>query len=121
VGLEQANMKIKKTIEQILETEFCLRFVQLMKYAMVNSYHKYGPMADNYKTEKTMDAIGNLKKRLEKYEETGNTEFLVDVANFAMIEFQYPQHKNGHYEATCTGVCETVGMGVNEIRDFDKY
>ena len=47
-------------------------------------------MKDNYDKHKCMDAIGNIKKRLAKYLETGNTEFLADIANFAMIEYMYP-------------------------------
>lgn len=37
-----------------------------------------------------MDAIKNIELRLQKYKDTGNTEFLVDIANFAMLEFMHP-------------------------------
>jgi len=71
--------------EEILKTEYSQLFDNIRKNMMVMSYYKYGAMEENYKTEKTIDAIGSLKKRLQKYEETGNTEFLADIANFAMI------------------------------------
>lgn len=56
-----------------------------------------------------------MEKRLEKYKETGNTEFLADIANFAMIEFMYPQHLDADYIATDGGACEIEGFGINEI------
>lgn len=74
----------------ILDTEYSERFDKLRKNAMETSYHKYGPLKANYEKYKCLDALANLETRLNEYKKTGNTEFLVDVANFAMIEFMYP-------------------------------
>ena len=60
------------------------------------------------------------KKRIQAYEETGNAEFLVDMANFAMIEFMYPSIAGAKYTPTDSCVVDTVGFGINEIRNFDK-
>lgn len=110
-----------KDTEAILKTEYSKRFDDLRKLAMETSFHKYGPLKKNYDEHKCMDALGNLEKRLEKYRETGNTEFLVDVANFAMIEFMYPSIPGAKYVPTFTGACETVGFGVNEVnREVNK-
>lgn len=106
--------------KQILATEYSEWFDEIRKNMMVVSYYKYGPLAENYKQEKCLDAIGNLKKRLEKYEETGNTEFLADIANFAMIEFMYPQHPKAFYKPTDTGACEVIGFGVNEVKNWEE-
>lgn len=105
--------------EEILSTEYYEEFDKIRKYMMVMSYYKYGPIRENYKTEKTIDAIGSLKLRLKEFEKTGNTELLADVANFAMIEFKYPQHPKAHYKPTDSGACEIEGFGVNEIKNFD--
>lgn len=99
----------------ILKTEYSERFDTLRKKAMETSYYKYGPLKKNYSEYSCMDAIGNLKKRLEMYEKTGNTEFLVDVANFAMIEFMYPQNENAHYKPTDSDAVEIVGFSINEV------
>ena len=99
----------------ILKTEYSERFDTLRKKAMEVSYYKYGPLRKNYSEYSCMDAIGNLKRRLEEYEKTGNTEFLVDVANFAMIEFMYPQVEGAHYKPTDSGAVETIGFGINEV------
>lgn len=103
-------------INSILETEYSDRFDQIRKNMMVISYYKYGPLAENYKKFKSIDAIKSLEKRIEKYKETGNTEFLADIANFAMIEFMYPQHQHAHYTPIDNGACAIDGVSVNEIK-----
>lgn len=62
------------------------------------SYLKYGPVSQAYPHK--VNALHSLLDRIRKYESTGNTEYLVDVANFAMIEFMHPAHKEAHFEAT---------------------
>lgn len=84
-------------IEEILKTEFSIDFVEKMQRAMVVSYYKYGAIAVGFPTK--IDAVGSLMIRLRKYADTGNTEYLVDVANFAMIEFLHPRHPEAHYKA----------------------
>ena len=100
--------------DEILDKEYCWEFDEKRKNAIITSYYKYGPSKENFK-KGMVDAIGSLKKNLKKFEETGNTEFLVDVANFAMIEFMFPKHPNAHFKGTDSGAVETVGTGINEI------
>ena len=106
--------------DKILKTEYSERFDKIRKDMMVMSYFKYGPLKDNYGTYKCMDAIGNIKKRLAKYEETGNTEFLADLANFAMIEFMNPSISGAKYTPTDNGACDIAGFSINEIRNFGR-
>lgn len=107
--------------EDILKTEYCERFDEIRKKQMLMSYHKYGPVKDNYDRFKSMDALGNIEKRIQKYKETGNTEFLADAANFAMIEFMYPSIPGAAYVPTDSGACETIGFGVNELKNGGKW
>lgn len=111
---------MSKEIEDILKTEYSERFDKIRKDMMVMSYYKYGPMKENYEKFKCMDALGNIEKRIQKYKETGNTEFLADVANFAMIEFMYPSIEGARYTPTDSGACDIAGFGINEVRIFDK-
>lgn len=111
---------MSKAIEDILKTEYSERFDRIRKDMMVMSYYKYGPMKENYEKFKCMDALGNIEKRIQKYKETGNTEFLADVANFAMIEFMYPSIDGAKYTPTDSGACDIAGFGINEVRNFDK-
>lgn len=85
-------------MSEVLATEFSDDFVRKMQNAMCVSFYKYGPLADAYPSK--VDAVASLKLRLDKYVETGNTEYLVDAANFAMIEFMRPRHPEAFYKAT---------------------
>lgn len=79
-------------------SEFSEPFAQGMADRMAASYCKYGAVADAYPSK--VDAIESLKVRLARYEATGNTEWLLDVANFAMIEYMHPRHAAAHYLPT---------------------
>jgi hypothetical protein len=72
--------------------------MQGMYNRMAMSYHKYGPVAKGF--PEPFDAIASLKDRLANYEATGNFEWLMDIANFAMIEYMRPKHPKAHFEAT---------------------
>lgn len=63
-------------------SEYSVQFLQGMVNRMAVSYHKYGKVSDAYPIH--VDAIESLRKRLLKYKETGNTEWLMDVANFCL-------------------------------------
>ena len=81
-----------------MNTEVSWRFQKLMRDAMCVSYYKYGKVAEGF--PERVDAVESLKLRLKKYAQTGNAEYLVDVANFAMIEFMHPKHPDAFYKAT---------------------
>ena len=80
-------------IEQI-----SLKFVQGMFNRMAFGFHNYGPVQEGF--PQPHDAIKNLKLRLKKYRETANTEWLMDAANYAMIEFMHPKLRGAHFRAT---------------------
>lgn len=86
------------SVKEILGTEFSEVFVQGMKDRMVMSFYKYGYVRDALPHK--VDAIASLTDRLRKYAETGNTEFLMDAANLAMMEYMYPRHPKAHFRAT---------------------
>lgn len=110
-----------ETIEQILSIEYSERFDKIRKNMIAVSHFKYGWIKDTYETYKTADAMKSLQMRVDKYKETGNTEYLADVANFAMIEFMYPQHPKAFYKDTDSdGSPGLYGMGVNEIKAFKE-
>ncbi len=69
-----------------------------MRNRVAVSFHKYGPVARA--VANGADFVKALETRLAKYRETGNTEWLMDVANYAMFEFMYPSHRKAHFRAT---------------------
>lgn len=80
------------------ESEFSRQFIQGMINRMGVSYYKYGALARAYPHD--LSAIESMKQRLNAYLDTGNTEYLMDAANFMMIEFMRPSLLNAHYTPT---------------------
>lgn len=81
--------------EEILKRDFSKPFIGKMENAIVMSHFKYGWMSKTY--PELAQAYKCIKERLELYEKTHNTEYLVDVANFAMIEFMHPSFEDSKY------------------------
>lgn len=106
--------------EKILQTEFSEQFVNGMKERMVMSFYKYGPVSVNY-GQHLVDFRKSIDLRLQKYDETGNLEYLMDVSNLCMIGFMCPQHPNAHYKPTDSKESPgLVGMSINEIKAFQE-
>ena len=80
------------------ETEYSKPFLQGMLNRMAVSLHKYGPVETGYPYP--VNALLSLEGRLREYKRTGNTEYLIDAANFAMIEFMRPRHPEPHFTPT---------------------
>ena len=98
--------------------EYSTRFDDLRKNRVKTSFYKYGPAKKNFSTG-NVQAIPTLERCLKKYKETGNTEYLCDLANYAMFEFMYPQHPKAHFRATDSSESAgIVGMSVNEMEAY---
>lgn len=76
-------------------SEFSADFAAKMIAAMMVSYHKYGLVAKAYPAQ--YDARSDVRARMAKYRESGNKHYLVDAANFAMIEAMHPSHEGAHW------------------------
>lgn len=100
----------------ILNKEYCWEFDEKRKNAIIVSYHKYGPSKENFK-KGMVDAIGSLKKNLKKFEETGNTEYLVDVANYAMFRYMYPQGNESYRPTDSNQSAGVDGITINELKE----
>lgn len=111
-------VQLAKSKEEVLKTEYSKEFDELRKNMMYMSHFKYGYIKENAK-KRSVEYIPTLEKRLKEYKDTGNTEFLADIANFAMIEFMYPQHPKAYFEPTDSDKSPgLVGMSMQEIEDF---
>lgn len=88
-----------------------------MNQAMTVSYHKYGPVKDAYPHK--VNAIASLEQRLKLYKKTHNADYLIDIANFSMIEYMRPSHDDFHDSPTDGGEgrCWHNGGRANERRN----
>lgn len=71
------------------KTEYSLDFDEKRKNRVAMSFHKYGSAAINF-GRKLVDAIPTMQRCIDKYKETGNTEYLLDAGNYIMFEYMYP-------------------------------
>lgn len=73
-------------------------FVQGMLNRMGVSYYKYGSIEDTYPEQAR--GLDQIMQRLACYVNDGNVEWLVDAANYCMIEALRPSHPQAHFRAT---------------------
>ena len=97
--------------------DYSERFDELRKNRVEVSYYKYGPASKNF-GEHLVNALETMKMCVKKYEKTGNTEYLVDAANYLMFEFEYPSIKGAHFESTDSS--ESAGISGISYNDMLK-
>lgn len=102
---------MSETREEILRRSFSEPFVNKMKNAIETSHYKYGYASLTY--PKLAQAYKCIKERLELYEKTHNTEYLVDVANFAMLEFMFPAFEDSVYKPTDSDESPGLADGIS--------
>lgn len=79
-------------------SEFSEVFIQGMIDRMGVSFYKYGKVDEAYPLY--IDALASMRDRVKKYKETRNSEYLIDAANFLMIEFMCPSLEDVDYKPT---------------------
>jgi hypothetical protein len=84
-------------VDSVPSNQISDEFVQGMLNRMIHGYHKYGHVL---RSVDKPDSIQCLRMRLKEYRKTGNTEWLIDAANYAMMEFMAPRHRRAHFRAT---------------------
>lgn len=102
---------MKKTRQQIINMQVSYKFLDGMVDRMVVGYFSHGSISNAFPHK--VNAVESLRLRLKQYEKTGNTEFLMDVANYAMIEFMLPAHPNAYFKATDSH--ESAGFVTNDF------
>lgn len=91
------------TPEIIRRENWSEEFEQLRFNRMYLGAYRYGTMKENKEKGVKYNCIKSIKKRLLLYEETGNLEHLVDIANISMVEFVTSVHPNKHFESQDDG------------------
>ena len=99
-------------MSEILRREYSEQFDKERKYRIEVSYHKYGPARYNFAGGR-VDAIKTAELCLDAFKKDGNTEHLVDAANYLMFRYMYP-YPGEYFKATdSSGSVGTVGTPIN--------
>lgn len=69
-----------------MKQEYSDKFDELRRNRVEVSYHKYGPAKKNFQSG-NVQALPTMERCVEKYNSTGNTEYLLDAANYLMFDF----------------------------------
>lgn len=95
-----------------IDREYSIEFDKKRKNAIETSFYKYGPARDNFGSGR-VDAIKTLELCLEAFKKDGNTEHLVDVANYAMFRYMWPLPGESYNPTGSDGSVGTIGTPVN--------
>lgn len=106
------------TREDILKRDFSEEFILKMKNAIEMSHYKYGWASKTY--PELAQAIKCVQERLDMYEKTHNKDFLIDIANFAMLEYLYPSYEDSKYIPTDSADSPGLAGGISYKELMEK-
>ena len=99
-------------MNDILKREYSEQFDKERKYRVEVSYHKYGPARKNFGGGR-VDAIKTAELCLETFKKDGNTEHLIDAANYLMFRFMYPYPGESFRPTDSKESVGTIGTPIN--------
>lgn len=85
------------SLESLATSEWSPTFEKYMRNRLILGAFRYGLL--NSPGKETWDRVSSIIKRAELYQQTGNTEYLVDIANMAMLEYEEGKHPTKHFAA----------------------
>ena len=91
--------KAKFNLMALEVSEWSREFEKLMRARLVMGALRYGTLSEKRIKGKRWDLIEPIRKKVELYEQTGNTEYLVDAANYCLLAFECDNHPNKHFRA----------------------
>lgn len=84
-------------LEELQQTEWSSEFEQLMRNRLIVGAIRYQRF--NHPDKPNYNRIGAIERKLKAYIESGNTELLVDIANYCLLEFVFGSHPKKHFHA----------------------
>ena len=104
-------------MNDILKSDYSDQFDKERKLRVEVSHHKYGPARDNFAGGR-VDAIKTAELCLDAFKKDGNTEHLIDAANYLMFRYMYPYPGEYFKPTDSSGSVGTVGTPINLEKEF---
>jgi hypothetical protein len=106
----------EKEVEPVIDytslkkTEWSPEFEKLMRNRLILGGLRYGRMGHGSlpKGKPKYDRCESIRKRLKFFEDTGNAEWLVDIANLSLLMFEERQHNNFHFNSIDDGYHDKI-------------
>jgi hypothetical protein len=83
---------IELQVSRVCWCPFDPKFLQMMVNRLIVGRYRHGKNTSKQKY------LNRLKGAITHYEETGNQEFLLDAANYALLEAHHPSLPNAHFK-----------------------
>jgi len=101
--LKRAGLSVperrKYDFKSLQRTEWSQEFERLMRNRLIMGAFRYGLLAEKRIKGAKWNLIEPIAKKVELYEATGNTEYLVDAANYCLLAFECDNHPLKHFTA----------------------
>lgn len=104
-------------MSDVLKSEYSEQFDKERKSRVEVSYYKYGSARKNFGGGR-VDAIKTAEMCLDAFKKDGNTEHLVDAANYLMFRYMYPMPGEEFKPTDSNGSVGTVGTPINMEQDI---
>ncbi len=101
---ELYNFNQKQSLDSCVrdQCEWSKRFMTLMIHRLTFGRYRYGDRK-NESVRKQLNYLKSATDRLMLYNQTGNTEHLIDAANLILLEFRFGYHKTKHFKSIDDG------------------
>lgn len=100
-NVPEKSIKTQLKYTELVKSEWSIEFEKLMRNRLILGAYRYGKMGHGEipygKPE--YDRIESIKQRLDRFQKTGNAEWLVDIANMALLIFEERVHAHFHFES----------------------
>jgi len=83
------------SLDELWQSEWSACFERAMRHRLVMGALRHGVIGAAGKPD--YDRVTEAIRRLCEYRRTGNLEFLVDAANFCLLEFVESRHPQRHW------------------------
>ena len=95
------NPSAGMSIADLAAVQWSSEFERLMRNRLIMGAMRYGPLTRQQNGE--FANVESAIARLRRYQQTGNTEHLVDAANLCLVEFTKGNHPKRHFAASDDG------------------
>ena len=93
---------------RLISEEWSDEFEKLMRNRLLMGAFRYGLLGKENRPR--YDRIGSIRKRIDAYEDDGNLEHLVDIANLCLCLFIENKHSKGCFELLSESKDGRIGM-----------
>lgn len=112
-GLSETHTDARKqlpTLEELKVTEWSDEFERLMRNRLIMGAIRYGPMGHGSipRGKPTYNRTESIVQRIKLFRKTGNAEYLIDVANFALLLYEERNHTNWHFKSEDDMIHDTI-------------